>query len=85
MSNFNLPIGQQIAGLRNALEISQRQLARRVGISDAYLCHIEKGRQPSNEQLEKIQAALGVRFDDPRAQQLFSLLADLRGDTANGH
>lgn len=49
---------------RESLGLSQRELARRVGISQPGINHIEVGRrQPSVELLERIAGALGLSVD----------------------
>lgn len=77
MSNI-IPDGKKIEWLRRALEISQRKLAKRAGMSDSYLSLFEQGRSMSDQQLERIEAALGFTLSDPRVEQLFSLVTELQ-------
>ncbi len=58
---------RRIAQWRREKGISQRELARRVGISLRYMEMLESptgGRKPSLEVLEKIAVALQVRVGD---------------------
>lgn len=41
-----LSFGQMIESIRHCDEISQIQLARKLGVSRSHLCDIEKGRRP---------------------------------------
>lgn len=53
--------GAAIASLREALGISQRSLAARIGIRPSALCHIELGDNgASPETVKRIATELGV-------------------------
>ena len=57
-------LGRNIRRHRNALGISQEELAFRAGMKRSYVSGIELGnRKPSIEALERLAIALGV---DPR-------------------
>lgn len=57
---MKITVGDQIKEARNDTGISQRTLAKRVGISDAFLNHIEQGnREASPSLLIRIFAELG--------------------------
>lgn len=51
----------RIRKYRNSIGISLEELAKQVGISAGYLCHLEKGtrRNPSTELMERIAEKLG--------------------------
>jgi transcriptional regulator with XRE-family HTH domain len=54
-------LADRLYGLRDRREVSQRRLAREVGVSPAYISRIERGeRQPSLQTLEVIARALGT-------------------------
>ncbi|MEW6049419.1 MAG: transcriptional repressor LexA [Bacillota bacterium] len=56
-----MPIGEKIRALRKDKQLTQRELARRAGVSPQYLCDVECGRvNPSLSALEKIAAGLGL-------------------------
>ena len=53
--------GERIRELRKGRGLTQRELARRAGVSPQYLCDVEAGRvNPSLAVLEKIAFGLGV-------------------------
>jgi|GEM_PF-5996372 len=54
--------GKRVAQLRQSLELSGTELARRAGVSQSYVWQIEKGtRDPSLTSLRRIAKALGLR------------------------
>jgi len=53
-------IGKAIKVLRKQKQLSQEELARTAGVTQAALSHIERGKRPGEATLEKISAALGV-------------------------
>ena len=58
-------IGQRIRKIRKARELSQEQLAERVGISTTHMSHIETGNTKlSLSVFADLAAALEVRADD---------------------
>jgi transcriptional regulator with XRE-family HTH domain len=68
--NSKLPktLGSRIQKLRRNSNLTQEELAEKVGISRAYMGYIEQGRNtPSIEVLQKISSRLRVPL-----QQLFS-------------
>ena len=65
--NARLPkvLGKKIRKRRNELDLTQEELADKVGISRVYIGYIEQGRHaPSLEVLEKIAKALNIRLSD---------------------
>jgi transcriptional regulator with XRE-family HTH domain len=59
-----LGLGEFIRGQRTVAHLSQRDVAERAGISNAYLSQIERGlHEPSIRVLHAIASALGVPFD----------------------
>lgn len=66
-SNAKLPraIGNKIQKRRKELDLTQEDLAEKVGISRAYMGFIEQGRNaPSLEVLEKISKHLKISLKD---------------------
>lgn len=58
-------VGHRIKVQRAELEISQGDLAQRLGVSQSYLSYLEKGqRQITLELLERIAGALQCRITD---------------------
>jgi transcriptional regulator with XRE-family HTH domain len=57
-------VGQRVKRLRRQRRLSQRELAKRAGISVGFLSHIENGgRKPSLRTLRKLAPPLGVTAD----------------------
>lgn len=58
-------IGHLIKRRRARLNISAKELARQVGVSDAHIIYIENGhRKPSFEKVMNILAALGLSYEE---------------------
>lgn len=85
--NSSVPFGKRIRQLRVDKDLSQRDLAARVGIDFTYLSKIENNRAapPSDAVIERLAAALDVE-----AEELLALAAkvsqeDLREAVADDH
>ncbi len=66
-SNAKLPkiLGQKIAKRRIDVNLTQEELAEKVGISRVYMGYIEQGRNaPSLEVLQKIASTIKVKISD---------------------
>ena len=66
-SNAKLPkiISKRIKKLRGELELTQEDLAEKVGVSRVYIGYVEQGRNtPSLEILEKIAKSLKVKLSE---------------------
>lgn len=75
MSNPYLPHSSQIKAIRALRGLQQTDLSEASGVSRTFLSYIEQGRVlPTPEQIQKIEAALNIRFDDPDVQAAFALL-----------
>ena len=58
-------IGKKVKKRRTFLELTQEELAEKVGISRAYMGFVEQGRNvPTLETLEKIAKALKVKTSE---------------------
>jgi transcriptional regulator with XRE-family HTH domain len=63
-----MPLGQRIRELREERDVSLRELAKKLGVSAAFLSDIELGRRyPSEENLKDLARMLGVSFDNLKA------------------
>ncbi len=65
--NAKLPkaLGKRLQRLRKGTNLTQEQLAEKVGISRAYMGYIEQGRNTASlEVLEKIAKVLKVKLSD---------------------
>lgn len=59
-----MTIGQRIKQERKSLGLNQRELAEKTGISDAFICQIEKNnRDFSTKRLIKFAEVFGVTTD----------------------
>jgi transcriptional regulator with XRE-family HTH domain len=62
---LEIDIGQRIRSHRQSNHLTLKQLAEKVGCSDAYLSQIENGRvSPSISSLKKIASALQTKITD---------------------
>ncbi len=74
-------LGEAIRVRRGAARLSQRDLAERAGLSNAYLSQVERGlHEPSIRVLQSIASALGVQLDLLLSQA--GLVGDPDVDTA---
>src|ERR1700679_1313918 len=79
ISDRDSEIGQRLRQLRVGLGLSQREIARRAGVSNATISMIEANRvSPSASALKEILSALGARLcdffastDDERERVMF--------------
>jgi transcriptional regulator with XRE-family HTH domain len=80
---MDTPIGKQIKISRQLRDVRQSDLADATGIHATYLSAIERGTVlPNLDHLEKIQAALNLRFDDPEVEAAFAVLGGNRNGQA---
>lgn len=56
-------IGQRIREARKAKQMTQADLAKKVGLSQGAIGHLEAGRNDNSMHLVQIAAALGVRAE----------------------
>ena len=58
-------VGDRIKQVRESKEISQKQLGKKIGVSEGFINEIEMGRKVINEKfLEKISKILGEEIED---------------------
>ena len=63
--DMKVAIGERIAELRKAKNLSQQQFSYEAEIERSYLTHVEKGRKNiSIDTLIKITSALGISLKD---------------------
>jgi transcriptional regulator with XRE-family HTH domain len=56
-------IGEIISFYRKRAGITQKDLAKKVGISPSYMSMVEKGRGPSDKITEKLTKAIGIKVE----------------------
>jgi transcriptional regulator with XRE-family HTH domain len=72
-------LGQKIRELREAKDLSLRELAKKLGVSAAFLSDIELGRRfPSDDVMAKIARILEVKAEDLRALDARPPVEDLK-------
>jgi transcriptional regulator with XRE-family HTH domain len=72
-------LGEKVQELRNGMDISMRELARRTGISSSFMAEIESGRRyPKEAYLAAIAKELGVKVGELRKLDTRSSLEDLK-------
>ena len=80
MSQNHLPFGEYIKQRREAMGLTMRVFAEKIGISPAYLCDIEKGNRKAPERfLTAFADALGITNPDE-----LNAFYDLAGISKNG-
>ena len=77
-------LGEAIRYFRNELDLSLRELAKKIGISAPFLSDIESGKRcPSEETLRGLAKALKVRVEELRQYDHRESSDDLRRLIAN--
>jgi transcriptional regulator with XRE-family HTH domain len=72
-------LGQRLRELREGVDLSARELAKRIGVSSPFLSDIELGRRfPSEEVLGKLAAALNVPLEELKQYDNRGPIADLK-------
>jgi transcriptional regulator with XRE-family HTH domain len=72
-------LGQRLRELRDKADLSLRELAKRIGVSSAFLSDIELGRRfPSEVILGKLASALNVPLEDLKKYDNRAPIADLK-------
>jgi len=79
-----MPLGHYIRGLREARDLSLRELAKKLDCSAAFLSDIELGRRyPSEKVLKDIADILKVKVDDLKAHDVRPPIEDIKRLTQN--
>ena len=65
ISQKNHKLGRHIQKIRQSKNITQEELAEKIGTSQTWIAYIETGRnRPNLKMLEKIAKVLGVKVKD---------------------
>ncbi|MGN6803298.1 MAG: helix-turn-helix domain-containing protein [Ginsengibacter sp.] len=71
--DMKVAIGERIAQLRKAKNLSQQQFSYEADIERSYLTHVEKGRKNiSVDTLVKITTALGITLKEFFSAEVFN-------------
>jgi len=72
-------LGQKIRELREAKDLSLRELARKIEVSAAFLSDIELGRRyPSDKILDSISHILGIAIEELRTYDTRPPIEDIK-------
>ena len=78
-----MPLGQRIRELREARDLSLRELAKKLGCSAAFLSDIELGRRyPSDKNLRDLARLLATSFDELKAHDTRPPIEEIKRLTA---
>lgn len=71
--------GDRLRAIRRANDVTQAVVARAVGVSSAYVCHIEYGQRhaPDADLVDMLLAAVGASYDE--VAELRDIAFDARG------
>jgi len=57
-------IGSKLKARRRQMGLTQLELAEKIGVSESYICQIEKGKVMSLKKLSQLAKALGCKAKD---------------------
>ena len=55
---MTIDIGSKLKAHRKQMELTQLELAKKIGVSESYICQIENGKMVSIKKLEQLAEAL---------------------------
>lgn len=61
---MTVEIGSKLKARRRRMELTQLELAKKVGVSESYICQIENGKMVSIKKLEQLAKVLGCKAKD---------------------
>ncbi len=61
---MTIDIANKLKARRARMQLTQLELAKKIGVSESYICQIENGKMVSIRKLEKIAKALGCQAKD---------------------
>lgn len=63
MAQMNNPLGAAVRQIREELELSQAEVARRMGVGQSHLAHLEAGRRnPSDLTVFRLASAMEIPY-----------------------
>jgi len=57
-------LSSKLKQMRKQQGLTQMELAKKIGVSESYICQIEKGKMISIKKLDKLATALGCEPKD---------------------
>ena len=61
---MTIDIGSKLKAKRVQMNLTQLELATKVGVSESYICQIENGKMVSIKKLEQLAKVLGCKAKD---------------------
>ncbi|MBU1042916.1 MAG: helix-turn-helix domain-containing protein [Candidatus Omnitrophica bacterium] len=61
---MTIDIAGKLKTKRLQMHLTQLELAKKIGVSESYICQIEKGKMVSIKKLEQLAGALGCKAKD---------------------
>ncbi len=61
---MTIDIANKLKARRAQMKLTQLELAKKIEVSESYICQIENGKMVSIRKLEKIAKALGCQAKD---------------------
>jgi len=61
---MTIDIANKLKARRTQMNLTQLELAKKIGVSESYICQIENGKMVSIRKLEKIAKALECQAKD---------------------
>ena len=55
---MTIDIGSKLKARRKQMDLTQLELAKKIGVSESYICQIENGKMVSIKKLDRIAKAL---------------------------
>ena len=61
---MTINVGPRLKARREQMGLTQRELAGKIGVSESYICQIEKGKMVSLRKLEQVAKVLKCEAKD---------------------
>ncbi|MFH1062042.1 MAG: helix-turn-helix transcriptional regulator [Candidatus Omnitrophota bacterium] len=61
---MTIDIAGKLKTKRLQMKLTQLELAKKIGVSESYICQIEKGKMVSIKKLEQLAEAVGCKAKD---------------------
>ncbi|MCK4860050.1 MAG: helix-turn-helix transcriptional regulator [Candidatus Omnitrophica bacterium] len=61
---MTIDIGSKLKARREQMDLTQLELAKKIKVSESYICQIENGKMVSIKKLEQLAMVLGCKAKD---------------------